>query len=59
LIRNFGKFEKIMFNQKYFIEKSSYITGNDNVNVFGQIEMKYYVKVNETAIDIQLRKFNS
>lgn len=59
LIRKSGEFEKIMFNQRDFIEKSSYITGHDNVNVFGQIEMKYFIKANESAIDIQLRKFNN
>lgn len=59
LIRESGEFEKIMFNQKDFIERSSYITGHDNVNVFGQIEMKYFIKANESAIDIQLRKFNN
>ncbi len=58
LIRKSGEFEKILFNQKDFIEKSSYVTGHDNVNVFGQIEMKYFIKSNESAIDIQLRKFN-
>lgn len=62
--RNFGKpivrksseFEKILFNQKDFIEMNSYITGHDNVNVFGQIEMKYFIKASDSAIDIQLRK---
>jgi len=58
LIRKAAEFEKIMFNQKDFIEKSSYITGHDNVNVFGQIEMKYFIKANDSAIDIKLRKFN-
>lgn len=56
LIRKSGEFEKIMFDQNDFIEKSSYITGHDNVNVFGQLEMKYFIKANESAIDIQLRK---
>ena len=59
LIRKSAEFEKIIFHQKDFIEKSSYITGHDNVNVFGQIEMKYFIKANESAIDIQLRKFNN
>lgn len=59
LIRKSAEFEKLLFNQKDFIEKSSYITGHDNVNVFGQIEMKYFIKANENAIDIQLRKFNN
>ncbi|ANE50637.1 AAA domain-containing protein [Flavisolibacter tropicus] len=58
LIRKCSEFEKHIFGQKDFIEKNSYITGHDNVNVFGQIEMKYFIKANEGAIDIQLRKFN-
>ena len=58
LIRKSAEFEKILFNQKDFIEKNSYITGHDSVNVFGQIEMKYFIKANERAIDIQLRKLN-
>lgn len=58
VIRQSSEIEKIIFNQKNFIEKNSYITGHDNINVFGQIEMKYFIKANENAIDIQLRKFN-
>ena len=34
---------------------SSYVSGHDNVNVFGLSEMKYFIKANDTAIDIQLR----
>ncbi len=56
LIRKSSEFEKILFNQKDFIEKNSYSTGHDSVNVFGQIEMKYFIKSNENAIDIQLKK---
>lgn len=59
LIRKTFEFEKLLFHQKDFIEKSSFITGHDNVNVFGQIEMNYFIKANENAIDIQLRKFNN
>jgi len=64
-IKNFGEnaikqhreFEEVIFNQPDFIEKNSFITGHDNVNIFGQVEMKYFIKANENAIDIQLRKF--
>jgi hypothetical protein len=63
-IKNFGanaikqhqEFEEVLFNQSDFIEKNSFITGHDNVNVFGQIEMKYFIKSSDNAIDIQLRK---
>lgn len=57
-IRQSSEFEKIIFNEKDFIRKNSYITGHDNINVFGQVEMKYFIKANENAIDIQLRKLN-
>ncbi|SFW80315.1 AAA domain-containing protein [Chitinophaga sancti] len=56
VVRKSEEFEKIIFNQKDYIQENSYITGHDNINVFGQIEMKYFIKANEGAIDIQLRK---
>lgn len=59
IVHKAEEIEKILFKQKDFIEKNSYITGHDNVNVFGQIEMKYFIKANDNAIDIQLRKFNN
>ena len=61
--KNFGKarilnskeVEKVLFNDENFIENNSYVSGHDNVNVFGLSEMKYFIKANDTAIDIQLR----
>jgi len=61
---NFGTFltkqtpevEKIIFGKGNFIESNSYTTGHDNVNVFGITDMKYFIKVGDSAIDIQLRK---
>ena len=47
--------EKLLFNDEKYIEKNSYASGHDNVNVFGLSEMKYFIKSNDTAIDIQLR----
>ncbi|MBC3759705.1 AAA family ATPase [Hyunsoonleella sp. SJ7] len=55
-IKNYQEFEEAIFKQPDFIENNCYITGHDNVNVFGQIEMKYFIKSNDNAIDIQLRK---
>ena len=60
---NFGKFqikesdeiEKMLLGDEKFIENNAYTTGHDNVNVFGLSEMKYFIKANENAIDIQLR----
>ncbi len=48
--------EKTLFNDSNYIENNSYVSGHDNVNVFGLSEMKYFIKANDTAIDIQLRE---
>jgi hypothetical protein len=55
-IRNCAEYEKMLFGEINHIEKSSYLTGHDTINVFGQIDMKYFIKANNNAIDIQLRK---
>jgi superfamily I DNA and/or RNA helicase len=55
-IRNSAEYEKMLFGELNHIEKSSYLTGHDTINVFGQIDMKYFIKANSSAIDIQLRK---
>lgn len=47
--------ESILFNNKNYIENNSYVSGHDNVNVFGLSEMKYFIKSNDNAIDIQIR----
>jgi hypothetical protein len=54
-ILNTKEIEKTLFNDENYIEKNSYVSGHDSVNVFGLSEMKYFIKANDTAIDIQLR----
>ncbi|WP_298358736.1 AAA domain-containing protein [Runella sp.] len=54
-ILNTNDIENILFNDRNYIESNSYVSGHDNVNVFGLSEMKYFIKANDTAIDIQLR----
>lgn len=54
-ILNANDIEMMLFNDRKYIEKNSYVSGHDNVNVFGLSEMKYFIKANDTAIDIQLR----
>ena len=54
-ILNANDIEHILFNDRNYIETNSYVSGHDNVNVFGLSEMKYFIKANDTAIDIQLR----
>lgn len=56
-ILNAKDIEKALFNDENYIENNSYVSGHDNVNVFGLSEMKYFIKANDTAIDIQLREF--
>lgn len=48
--------ENILFNDADFIVHNSYLTGHDSINVFGQVDMKYFIKSGNTAIDIQLKK---
>ena len=55
-ILNAHDIENILFNDRNYIEKNSYVSGHENVNVFGLTEMKYIIKADDTAIDIQLRE---
>jgi hypothetical protein len=48
--------EQYLFGENDFILRNTYLTGHDNINVFGQVEMSYFIKAGATAIDIQLRK---
>ncbi len=57
-VLNSNEVEKVLFSDENFIENNSYVSGHDNVNVFGLSEMKYFIKANDTAIDIQLRDLN-
>ncbi len=57
LIKKSSDFEKELFSSHSFIYDNCYITGHDTVNVFGQIEKKYFIKANSNAVDIQLRDF--
>ena len=50
------RIELELFKDPDFIVRNSYLTGHDNINVFGQVEMKYFIKAGDTAIDIQLKK---
>jgi len=58
-ISNSNDIEKALFGEEDYIKNNSYISGHDNVNVFGISEMKYFIKANDTAIDIQLRDLKS
>ena len=46
--------ERIMFNQQDYIELNSFSTGHQPVNVYGLPEMKYEIRSEDTAIDVQM-----
>lgn len=52
-------FEQFLFNDSGYIENNTYVSGHDNVNVFGLSEMKYFIKTNDTAIDLQIKDLQS
>lgn len=54
-IINSKEIEKVLFNEENHIKDNTYFSGHDPVNVFGLSKMKYFIKSNDTAIDIQLR----
>lgn len=54
-IVNTKTIESILFGNEKYIENNSYVSGHDNVNVFGLSDMKYFIKANDTAIDLQIR----
>lgn len=48
--------EKIMFYNEKFIENNSFATSHQTVNVYGQPEMRYEIRSEETAVDIQVHR---
>jgi superfamily I DNA and/or RNA helicase len=46
--------EDKLFDNFNYIGTNSYITGHDTVNVFSQSGKKYFIKANNSAVDIQL-----
>ncbi|MFN3784839.1 MAG: AAA domain-containing protein [Spirosomataceae bacterium] len=46
--------EKVIFGVENHIESNCYISGHDDINIFGQSDMKYFIKSSDTAIDFQL-----
>ncbi len=48
--------EKIMFYNEKFIENNSFATSHQTVNVYGQPEMRYEIRSEDTAVDIQVHR---
>ena len=51
-----NKIEKIIFGNEKFIEENSFATSHHIVNVYGKPEMRYEIRSEETAVDIQIHR---
>ena len=48
--------EVSLFGKKDFIEENSFSTGHQNVNVYATPERKYEIRIEDSAVDVQLQK---
>ena len=48
--------EKQMFGEENYLEKNSFATGHQNVNVYALPERRYEIRSEETAVDVQLHE---
>ena len=48
--------EKAMFDDPLYLEKNSFATSHQSVNVYGLPENKYEVRAEDSAVDIQVHK---
>lgn len=48
--------EKIMLGSSEYLEKNTFSTSHQNVNVYGLPEQKYEIRSEDSAIDIQIHK---
>lgn len=48
--------EKIMFDNPLYLEKNSFATSHQSVNVYGLPENKYEIRAEDSAVDIQIHK---
>jgi len=49
-----GQIEKLLFGDTGYLEGYSFVTGHDNINIYGESEMRYFIRANEYAIDVQV-----
>ena len=50
--------EKLIFGEANYIEKNSFATGHQTVNIYSQPERKYEIRSEDNAIDIQIHEKN-
>ena len=48
--------EDIIFGNSHYIEENSFTTGHQSVNVYGLPEMKYEIRSEDTAVDVQIHE---
>lgn len=46
--------EEIVFNDNHYLENNSFATSHQVVNVYGKPELKYEIRSEDTAVDIQI-----
>lgn len=51
-----SKIEHSIFGEKNFIVNNSYVTGHDSVNVYGLVDIGYFIKKNSNSVDVQIQK---
>ena len=54
-----GEVENAIFGSPSFIEENAFSTGHQTVNVYGVPEMRYEVRTEECAVDIQIHEGRS
>ena len=47
--------EQIMFGQTDFLYENTFATTHQSVNVYTEPEKKYEIRIEETAVDVQVR----
>lgn len=55
IIHETSSVEKAVFGSETFIEDNAFSTGHQSVNVYGAPEMRYEVRSEETAVDVQIQ----
>lgn len=48
--------EELIFGEANYIEKNSFATGHQNVNIYSQPERKYEIRSEDNAVDIQIHE---
>lgn len=54
-----SELEEIIFNNSKYLEENSFATSHQIVNVYGKPELKYEIRSEETAVDIQIHTNNN